>query len=80
VLERPPNRLEAARELRRQRNRRLRARRKARRITVLVELGERELDWLIGIGWLQEGDGDRRLIGAKITAGIAVSAAASAKR
>jgi hypothetical protein len=86
MLERPPGQLRKPdprrelahrRELSRQRNRRLRARRKARQITVTIELGENEINWLVRIGWLGEDDGDRRLIGKKISAGIAVSAAVS---
>ena len=64
-------------DLRRERDRRHRERIRAHRFAVTVELGERELDWLRSVNWIsaQEADtGDRKAIGAGLTAGIATSA------
>jgi hypothetical protein len=64
-------------ELRRERDRRHRERIKAGRIVVLVELSGVELDWLVRIHWLTETEanqGNSRLIGAAIAAGLAASA------
>jgi hypothetical protein len=76
VLERP-SRATRRRELKRERDRRHRERIRAHRFTVTIELGERELDWLISIHWItaQEADsGNRKAIGIGVTAGIAASA------
>jgi hypothetical protein len=73
----PSTKRHRRRELARARDRRHRQRVKAHRFTVTVELGERELDWLISVRWItgQEADtGNREAIGAGVTAGIAASA------
>lgn len=73
----PPSRAGRRLEQHRERARRHRQRVKAHRFAVTVELGERELTWLVGCRWIsaQEADtGDRKAIGAGIAAGIAASA------
>jgi hypothetical protein len=65
------------RELKRERHRRHRERVRAHRFTVTIELGEREIDWLVSVRWIspQEADsGDRKAIGERIAAGLAASA------
>jgi hypothetical protein len=72
MLQRPYNRRA---ELRRLRDRRLRARRKAGKVVVPVELGGDELGFLIQTRWLAERDaGDARAIGEAIGRMLADSA------
>jgi hypothetical protein len=65
----------AARELRRDRDRRYRQRRDACRIVVPVEIGAEALDLLIATRWLSEADSaDARRIGEAIASMLAASA------
>jgi hypothetical protein len=71
----PPPDPRRQRERRRLSQRAYRARVKACRTTVTVELGARELDFLIATRWLSESDAGRKAaIGAAVTALIADSA------
>jgi hypothetical protein len=83
MLERPPRKPPAPppsirrAELRRERHRRHRARLKRGEVVVPVTIGPTELDWLIRIRWVSEGEadaGDGRVIGEAITRGLAASA------
>jgi hypothetical protein len=75
MLERPTSK--AARH--REEMRRHRARARAGKMVVPVELGRAELDWLAspGVRWITPGEadqGDARVIGAAIARGLRISA------
>jgi hypothetical protein len=57
------------------RHRRFRARRRAGRAIYAVELGAEELDWLVRLHWLQEGEAyDRDAVGAALSRMLADAA------
>jgi hypothetical protein len=77
MLERPASRAARRQALRRARHRRHRERVKQGKMVALVELGGPELDWLISVHWITPAEadqGDARVIGQAIAAGLVASA------